>query len=157
MKCAATSWAIVLFLATTASGCGRDSRLHYFETTAPDLGYLSQFTGRLARRENCIVMVLGPEMLSRAKTVPESDAVAIPLFNEGFTVADGQQGFSVTTPEGLKLREGDIVKGEGGPFPVKPYDPRSAPVPDPPNTEPCRGILYQVNSLYLSGLEPIYH
>ena len=156
MKCPAAPSAIALLLMSATSGCDQNERLHYFETTAPDLGYSSAFTGRLAERQKCIVIVLGPEMLSRSKTVPESDAAVIPLFNEGFTVREGEQEFFVTTPEGLELREGDIVTGEGGPFPVKPHDPRSAPVNDPPNTEPCRGVLYQVNSLHLSDLNPIY-
>lgn len=138
------------------SGCDSGNSLHHFRTTAPDLNYLSTFTGRLAVRDNCVVLVLGPKMLSRSDIVGKDDPVAIPLFNDGFSIENGGQDFILTTPEGLKVRSGSVVTGEGGPFPTKPLDPRSAPVNDPPDISPCRGKPYQVNTMYISELERIY-
>ena len=134
-------------------GCERDPGPLHFETTAKDLNFLSSYTGRLALRDNCVVLVTGPDMIAAGEEVSEPQAIALPLFNDGFEIEGTGGGYSITTPEGEHFEVGDIVTGEGGPFPIKPLDPRSAPVNDPPDTAPCTGVLTQVNSMYRSEVE----
>lgn len=116
----------------------------WYRSPEPELRYASTFGARLRVIDGCIAFVTGPAALDRDAEVSIEDA-AIPLFIDTFDVeaADGQ--FEIVTPDGEILNDGDLVLGEGGPWPQP--DPRSAPVGDPPDLSDCPGEPYQVVTL----------
>ncbi|WP_100260328.1 hypothetical protein [Qipengyuania seohaensis] len=116
----------------------------WYRSPEPQLRYASTFGARLRVIDGCIVLVTGPAALDREAEVSIEDA-AIPLFIDTFDVAAAEGQFEITTPDGEFLTDGDLVLGEGGPWPQP--DPPSAPVGDPPDLSKCPGEPYQVVSL----------
>lgn len=148
--------ALALALALMCASCSPREEVKYFRTTAPDLNFLTSYMGRLAVREGCLVLVQGPQALSKSNVIPVDGSVAIPLFNDELDIKVEGTRVSILNAEGKLFTSGDIVTGEGGIFPIKPLDPRSAPVSDPPDVSPCRGTLIQVNTMNRSDLDKIY-
>ena len=140
-------------LAMAVVSCEPSNKLRSFETSVPELSYMSSYTGKLSQRDDCVILVLGEQIFSRGNPDLQDNEVGIPLFNRGFRIEATADSYLITTPTGLSFPEGTIVTGEGGPYPEKPLDPRSAPVGDPPDTSQCPGTPFQINSMYISELK----
>lgn len=80
----------------------------------PEMGSFSSYTGRLAQRDGCVVIVLGEEMLRGSKIAEQDDNVAIPLFQPGYRVEGQEQEYSIIADDGRRIPFGSIVTGEGG-------------------------------------------
>ncbi|SFO93380.1 hypothetical protein SAMN04488060_0809 [Qipengyuania nanhaisediminis] len=116
----------------------------WYRSPEPELRYSSTFGARLRVIEGCVALVTGPDALDREADVAIGDA-AIPLFIDTFEVEASGGQLKITTPDGEVLTDGDLVLGEGGPWPKS--DPRSAPVSNPPDLSRCPGDPYQVVGL----------
>ncbi|WP_188710143.1 hypothetical protein [Novosphingobium marinum] len=135
------------------TGCGSQQPLMMYFSGDPEMGSFSSYTGRLAERDGCVVIVLGEEMLRESKIAVQDDQVAIPLFQPGYRVEEQEQGYSIIADDGRRIPFGSIVTGEGGPYPTEPLDPRSAPLrAEAPDTSSCPGTPYQINSMHIEDL-----
>lgn len=134
-------------------GCGSQQPLTMYFSSDPEMGSFSSYTGRLAQRDGCVVIVLGEEMLRGSKIAEQDDNVAIPLFQPGYRVEGQEQEYSIIADDGRRIPFGSIVTGEGGPYPTEPLDPRSAPLrAKAPDTSSCPGTPYQINSMHIEDL-----
>ena len=143
----------ILSAVALLTGCGSQSPLTMYFSGDPDMGSFGSYTGRLAERDGCVVIVLGEQMLRESTFAEPTDDVAIPLFQPGYRVEEMDREYSIITNEGHKIPFGSIVTGEGGPYPIEPLDPRSAPLrAEAPDTSDCPGAPYQINSMYIEDL-----
>lgn len=117
-----------------------------FETPTPALDFETVYSGRLMLERGCVVLKIGDAALNESE--PHSPRnIAIPLFNRGFAVAASAGGFTITSPTGTMFKSGQLVTGQGGAYPMGKPDPRSAPIPPPPDTSACPGAPYQINTM----------
>lgn len=139
-------------LVMASSACTSEPDLLTFRTPEPRLDFATRYVGRLELKGRCPVLVLHQGLLKDDVNKVEADHLYVPLFQENFEVRADEQGLLMISPDGGRFRAGDVVTGEGGPYPLPPYDPRSGPVRAVPDISDCGDRPFQINTMQAGNL-----